>query len=146
MAADEDSNALDEEIKLKRLLTLATSIDVYTNESDAAMFLSGIVNLRSPLGSFGPANFGALPDGVIWVDCSDVGNTHENDGSSDWGHQYFRNSQSVTADVSQVIQGIPPDKIAPRIPDDQYPTRKFVIPFASDSAWARGRGYKPQRN
>jgi esterase/lipase superfamily enzyme len=142
MAADEDFDALEQQTKLKSLLTLASNIGIYTNESDAAMFLSSIVNRRSPLGSFGPANFGSLPDKVTWIDCSDVGNTHENDGSSDWGHQYFRNSQLVVADVRQVLQGVPPERIVPRIPDGQFPTRKFVIPFSNDSAWARERGYK----
>jgi esterase/lipase superfamily enzyme len=38
-AADEDYDALDKPNKLKHLLTLATNIDIYTNEFDAAMFL-----------------------------------------------------------------------------------------------------------
>jgi esterase/lipase superfamily enzyme len=141
-AADEDDNALDEPNKLKRLLTLATNIDIYTNEFDLAMFLSSIVNLHAPLGSFGPANFGTLPNEVIWIDCTDVGNTYENDGSSDWGHQYFRNSQPVTADIHQVLQGVAPDNVEPRIPDSNFPTTKFVIPFSNSSPWARRRGYR----
>ena len=141
-AADEDDNALDEPNKLKRLLTLATNIDIYTNEFDLAMFLSSLVNLHPPLGSFGPANFGRLPNQVVWIDCTDVGNTYENDGSSDWGHQYFRNSQPVTADIDQVLQGVAPDKVEPRIPDTNFPTRKFVIPFSDSSPWARRRGYR----
>jgi esterase/lipase superfamily enzyme len=116
IAADEDNDALDEPTKLKRLLTLATNIDVYTNENDWAMFLSGIVNFHPPLGSFGPANFGELPGKVIWIDCTDVGSTYENDGSSDFGHQYFRNSEPVTGDVHQVLSGTAPDKVTPRNP------------------------------
>jgi esterase/lipase superfamily enzyme len=141
-AADGDDNALDEPNKLKRLLTLAMNIDIYTNEFDLAMFLSSIVNLHAPLGSFGPTNFDTLPNEVIWIDCTDVGNTYENDGSSDWGHQYFRNSQPVTADIHQVLQGVAPDKVEPRIPDPNFPTRKFVIPFSNNSPWARRRGYR----
>lgn len=131
----------DEPNKLKRLLTLATNIDIYTNEFDAAMLLSNIVNFHTPLGSFGPANFGALPNEVIWIDCTDVGATYENNGSSDWGHQYFRNSEPVTADIHQVLQGVAPTKVSPRIPDPNFPTRKFVIPFSTVSDWARRRGY-----
>jgi esterase/lipase superfamily enzyme len=142
MAADEDYDALDEHNKLKPLLTLATNIDVYTNEVDLAMFLSGIANLHPPLGSFGPFNFSKLPSEVIWIDCTDVGNTHKNDGSSDFGHFYFRRSERVIADVSQVLLGTAPDKIMPRIPDHRFLKRKFVIPFGLDSAWARNRGYK----
>lgn len=141
MAADEDYDALDEPKKLKPLLTLATNIDVYTNENDAAMFLSGIINLHPPLGSFGPANFGKLPSKAIWIDCTDVGSTYENDGSSDFGHQYFRLSEPVTADVHQVLLGTAPDKVVPRNPDPQFPKRKFVIPYSTSSAWARSRGY-----
>ena len=141
-AADEDNNALDEPNKLNRLLTLATNIDIYTNEFDLAMFLSSIANFHQPLGSFGPANFDKLPSEVIWIDCTDVGNTYKNDGSSDFGHQYFRRSEPVIADVRQVLQGIPPDKVTPRIPDPRFPTRRFLIPFSNSSAWARGRGYK----
>ncbi len=137
MAADEDDNALDEPNKLKSLLTLADQIDVYTNEWDAAMFLSNLANGRRPLGWLGPVHFGQLPNRVIWIDCTDVGAT----GFSDWGHQYFRNSQPVTADVHQVLQGLPPDRVAPRIPDRKFPRRKFVIPFSTTSAWARARGY-----
>ena len=142
MAADEDNDALAELTKLKALLTLASHIDVYTNELDMAMFLSSLANLHLPLGWFGPADFNQLSGRVVWIDCTDVGITHENDGSSDWGHQYFRNSQLVTADVHQVLQDIPPDKVTPRIPDQQFPKRKFVIPFSAASAWARARGYK----
>ena len=141
VAADEDYNALEEPNKLKRLLTLATNIDIYTNELDAAMFLSNLVNLHTPLGLLGPANFGTLPNQVILIDCTDVGATYENDGSSDWGHQYFRNSEPVTADIHQVLQGVAPTKVASRNPDPNFPTRKFVIPFNNASAWARRRGY-----
>jgi esterase/lipase superfamily enzyme len=142
MAADEDNNALQEQNKLKQLLTLADNIDVYTNTSDLAMFLSWIANsFVPPLGWYGPADFEKLLDKVVLIDCTDVGNTQENDGSTDWGHQYFRNSQPVAGDVHQVLRGIPPDKVTPRIPDAQFPKRKFVIPFSTASAWARARGY-----
>jgi esterase/lipase superfamily enzyme len=140
-AADEDDDALEKPNKLKRLLTLATNIDIYTNEFDFAMFLSNIVNGNTPLGLFGPANFGALPKEVILIDCSDVGATYENDGSSDWGHQYFRNSVPVTSDIYQVLQGVAPNKVEPRNPDPNFPTTKFTIPFSNSSAWARRRGY-----
>jgi len=137
MAADENYDALDEHGKLEPLLTLAANIEVYTNNNDAAMFLSQIVNFHAPLGSFGPGNFGQLPSKVIWIDCTQVGSTYENDGSSDWGHQYYRLSEPVTADVHQVLVGIPPNKVSPRIPDYQFPTRKFVIPAVLSSAWAQ---------
>jgi len=142
MAADEDDDALDEPNKLKPLLTLATNIDAYTNENDVAMFLSSIANLRQPLGWFGPAGFGNLPKKVILIDCTDVGNTYKNDGSPDFGHHYFRRSERVIADVSQVLLGTPADKIVPRIPNHRFLKRKFVIPFGFDSAWGRTRGYK----
>src|SRR5262249_18352039 len=138
-AADEDYNGLEETNKLKRLLTLATNIDIYTNEHDAAMFLSNLVNFTTPLGMLGPANFGALPNRVIMVDCTDVGATYENNGLSDWGHQYFRNSEPVTADIHQVLQGVAPTKVTPRIADPNFPTKKFVIPFSNASGWARRR-------
>ena len=142
MAADEDYDALSKQKKLKSLLTLANNIEVYTNENDGAMVLSNIVNLHAPLGSFGPADFGKLPSEVIWIDCTDVGSTHENDGSSNWGHQYYRLSEPVTADVHQVLIGTAPDKVAPRIPDRRFPKRKFIIPASIDSAWSRSRGYR----
>jgi len=147
MAADEDDNALTEPTKLKALLTLADHIDVYTNESDMAMLLSSIANLHLPMGWFGPSDFGQLPSKVVWIDCTDVGTTYENNGNSDWGHQYFRNSQAVTADVHQVLEGIPPDKVTPRLPDRDFPKRKFVIPFDTAGARARARGYRapPER-
>lgn len=138
-AADEDYDALEKPNKLKRLLTIATNIDIYTNEFDFAMFLSNIVNGYTPLGLFGPANFGALPKEVILIDCSDVGATYEN--SSDWGHQYFRNSVPVTNDIHQVLQGVAPNKVKPRNPNSEFPMRKFIIPFSNSSAWARRRGY-----
>jgi len=61
MAADEDNNALAEPTKLKALLTLADHIDVYTNESDLAMFLSSLANFKPPLGWFGATDFKHLP-------------------------------------------------------------------------------------
>jgi hypothetical protein len=142
MAADEDNNALAEATKLQALLTLADQIDVYSNEWDLALFLSSLANPHPPLGWFGPTDFDQLPNKVIWIDCTDVGATYDNKGRPEWGHQYFRNSPAVTADVHQVLQGIAPDKVSPRIPDRTFPTRKFVIPFDSASPWARARGYR----
>ena len=95
------------------------------------MLLSSLANLHLPLGWFGPADFGELPSKVVWIDCSDVGATYENNGDSDWGHQYFRNSPAVTADVHQVLDGVPPDKVKPRLPDRVFPNRKFVIRLMS---------------
>jgi hypothetical protein len=131
MAANEDYEALDVPQKLKRLLTLANNIDVYTNTHDVAMFLSNLVNRHPPLGSFGPFDFGKLPEKVIWVDCTAVGDTSENNGLTNWGHQYFRNSKPVSADVHQVLRGIAPDKVVPRNPDRRFPKRKFTIPLLS---------------
>jgi hypothetical protein len=125
MAADEDFNAFQELGKLKHLLKLARNINVYTNDWDVAMVLSNLVNGRPPMGSFGPANFAGLPGSVIWIDCSEVANT----GLTDWGHQYFAKSPQVAADAHQVLKGIRPIKIIPRIPDPSYPGRKFVIPW-----------------
>jgi esterase/lipase superfamily enzyme len=142
MAADEDDDALSNARKLRPLLTLAKHIDVYTNESDLAMMLSWVANLHKPLGGFGPGDFGQLPYDVVWIDCTDVGNTRENDGSSSHGHQYYRLSEPVLADVRQVLAGKAPDKVEPRIPDRGYPKRKFAIPFDGASAWATGRGYR----
>jgi hypothetical protein len=59
------------------------------------MVLSNLVNGRPPMGSFRPANFRYLPRGVIWIDCTEVGNT----GLTDWGHQYFVKSPQVAADA-----------------------------------------------
>jgi esterase/lipase superfamily enzyme len=137
MAADEDNNALEEPNKLKTLLTLADNIDIYTNQNDFAMLLSTIANFVEPIGWYGPTDFGTLPSKVIMVDCTDVGDT----GFWDFGHQYFRNSLPVTADVHQVFRGVPPEKVSPRIPDRKFPKRKFVIPFSTTTAWARSRGY-----
>lgn len=109
------------------------------------MLLSSLANLHLPLGWFGPADFGELPSKVVWIDCSDVGATYENNADSDWGHQYFRNSPAVTADVHQVLDGVPPDKVKPRLPDRVFPNRKFVIPFDVNSARSRARGYKAPR-
>jgi esterase/lipase superfamily enzyme len=142
MAADEDYDALDEQLKLRSLLPLANNIDIYTNEDDLAMAASLFVNVHTPLGSFGPAHFDKLPGKVIWIDCTIVGSTYENDGSSNYGHQYYRLSETVTADVHQVLLGTAPDKVTPRIPDSQFPMRKFVIPASISSNWARSRGYK----
>jgi esterase/lipase superfamily enzyme len=128
MAADEDNDALDKREKLKRILTLATNIDVYTNENDFAMFLSLLANGQSPLGWFGPADFGKLPKKVISIDCTEVGDTYENDGSTNWGHQYFRNSEPVTGDAHQVLLGITADKVVPRNPVRPFPKKKFKIP------------------
>lgn len=124
MAADEDFDAFQEPGQLQILLKLATQIDVYTNTWDVAMVLSNLINGRAPMGSFGPANFAYLPSNVIWIDCTEVGNT----GFTDWGHQYFRYSPQVANDARQVLQGISAKKITPRIPDCSYPGRKFVIP------------------
>ena len=88
------------------------------------MFLSSIANLRQPLGWFGPAGFGNLPKKAILIDCTDVGNTYKNDGSPDFGHHYFRRSERVIADVSQVLLGTPANKI---VPDPQSPISEEEI-------------------
>jgi esterase/lipase superfamily enzyme len=138
MAADEDNDALDKGEKLKRLLKLATNVDVYTNERDFAMLLSSWANKgQSPLGWFGPADFGRLPKKVKLIDCTEVGDTYENDGSTNFGHQYFRNSAPVTGGARQVLLGIAADKIAPRNPVRPFPKRKFKIPLSSVTTRSR---------
>jgi esterase/lipase superfamily enzyme len=131
MGADEDDNALSRRTKLKPLLDLAREIHVYTNGGDVALSVSRLLLDHLRLGQNGPRQLGNLPESVTWIDCSEVSRTRGDSGESHWGHQYYRLSDPVINDVRQVLTGVPPRKVRPRLKnfDSKAEGRAFIIPF-----------------
>jgi len=122
-ASDERNDALADDNSLKPIVALASEVDLYTNQGDLALFASEIVNLWTPLGKYGPDNFGALPQSVKWIDCTQVAGN----GFLKLGHSYFLTSAAVSADIDQVLDGKAASAIAPRTPVAPYPNA-FSVP------------------
>ncbi|HEY8337510.1 MAG TPA: alpha/beta hydrolase [Tardiphaga sp.] len=137
MAADENYDSLSKATELKPLITLAKKVAVYKNAGDLALTVSQVINKVSRLGAWGPRDLRKLPATVTSVDCSDVGSTQGDNGETHYGHQYYRLSPWVIADVLQVLAGISPDQIVgrlPAIPDDED-GHAWWLPYDSGAAF-----------
>jgi len=108
MAADEDDDAFELDHKLKPLPNLGQGVNVYFNRGDTALVLSDETKSNpTRLGSRGPREPLNVPAGVSIVDVSEV--VH---GLIE--HSYFCEDAKAIADVTEVLSGKPPDKIAKR--------------------------------
>jgi esterase/lipase superfamily enzyme len=136
MAADEDDDALSDQARLAPLLKLAGRVTVYTAGGDLALAVAQLVNGVPRLGHGGPRNLASFPKTVTRVDCSDVAITQGDHGETHFGHQYYRLSPRVIADVVQVIAGKAPNQVAGRLPHPAGPAggRNFILPFDSGAA------------
>jgi esterase/lipase superfamily enzyme len=112
MAADEDDDAFEQEMKLALLPELARSIHVYHSVNDGALVISDTTKFNPDrLGSAGPRTFSGISTRVTAVDCSKVDATKP----LHVRHQYYRLRTEVIADVRAVIAGrLRPDEIPGR--------------------------------
>lgn len=113
-AADEDSDAFDDPLKLKYLPRIAESVTVYHNRKDWVLnTLSAITKFNGPrLGNDGPDNMSSISDKVSAIDATDVDN-FSNDPES---HQYYRTIPAVRDDIAAVLRGTPQNAIPNRRP------------------------------
>jgi esterase/lipase superfamily enzyme len=113
-AADEDSDAFDDPMKLKYLPRIGQSVTVYYNRKDWVLnTLSAVTKFNGPrLGNDGPDNMGSINDKVTAVDVTNV----DNFGDDPQSHQYYRTVPAVRDDITAVLKGIPQDRIPNRVP------------------------------
>jgi esterase/lipase superfamily enzyme len=113
MAGDDWSDAFDppggagSEAKgaLRPLAGIARFVTVGVHRGDGVVkWLSGTINGGDRLGAAGPKTPAALPKGVAVVDYSyqgaSIGSAPKGSAEPNWvGHQYYRNSRAVRADI-----------------------------------------------
>jgi esterase/lipase superfamily enzyme len=109
MAADEDDDCFETELKLGLLPQLARFVHVYHSKNDRALEIS---DLSKPdrLGVDGPRNLDRINARIFAVDCRDVDYTDLEHGR----HQYYRLRQEVIEDVSAILSDVPPDEVPGR--------------------------------
>lgn len=123
MAADEDDDALEDNLKLGLLPGLAKFVHVYHSRSDRILDVSDLTKGNpNRLGEVGPRNMDAISDRVYAIDCADVDFTEPGHGN----HQYYRLREEVIADVRQVLSGQPFDAIAGRVPTSRSRSYRIV--------------------
>ncbi len=105
MAADEDNDALQQGLKLKRLDELANRIFVYHANNDVALTISDRTKgMPDRLGSDGPQNLDLVSERVFAIDCRKISET----GSVVHGrHQYYRLRDEVIGDVQATLADLP---------------------------------------
>ncbi len=113
-AADEDSDAFDDPLKLKYLPRIGQSVTVYHNRKDWVLnTLSAVTKFNGPrLGNDGPDNMGSISDKVTAVDVTNV----DNFGNDPESHQYYRTIPVVRDDIAAVLRGTPQNAIPNRTP------------------------------
>lgn len=104
MAADEDNDALEDTMKLKRLEELANRIHVYHASDDVALTISDKTKgMPDRLGSDGPRNLDNVSERVIAIDCEDISETKLSHGR----HQYYRLRDEALRDIRATLSGTP---------------------------------------
>ena len=111
MAADEDEDCFETEMKLGLLPQLTRLVHVYHSKNDRALQISD-VSKGNPnrLGVDGPRNLDRIHDRIFAVDCRDVDWTDLEGGR----HQYYRLRPEVIEDVSAILSDVPPDQVPGR--------------------------------
>jgi esterase/lipase superfamily enzyme len=131
-AADEDSDAFDDPLKMKYLPRIGQSVTVYYNRKDWVLnTLSAVTKFNGPrLGNDGPDNMGSINDKVAAIDATNV----DNFGDDPQSHQYYRTVRVVGDDIAAVLNGTPQNAIPNRTPAG---SGRFAI---KPRAARRGRG------
>lgn len=113
MAADEDEDALQDNLKLGLLPRLGNAVQVYHSKDDQALVISDVTKLNPDrLGHNGPVDMDRTDEKVVAIDCRHVDRTelaHAN-------HQYYRLDPTVIADVQAVLAGERPEEVLRRKP------------------------------
>jgi esterase/lipase superfamily enzyme len=104
MAADEDHDALQFPLKLKRLDALANRIFVYHAANDVALTISDRTKGNAArLGADGPQNLDLTSERVFALDCREISKTATAHGR----HQYYRLRPEAVADVQATLDDAP---------------------------------------
>lgn len=111
MAADEDEDCFETDLKLGLLPQLAHFVHVYHSKNDRALQISD-VSKGNPnrLGVDGPRSLERINTRIFAVDCRDVDWTELEHGR----HQYYRLRPEVIEDVSAILSDVPPDEVPGR--------------------------------
>ncbi|WP_305984405.1 alpha/beta hydrolase [Roseibium sp. MMSF_3544] len=105
MAADEDNDALEESLKLKRLDELANRIFVYHAANDVALTISDTTKgMPDRLGSDGPQNLDKISERMFAIDCTRISDTNK---VSHGRHQYYRLRDEAIQDVQLTLSDTP---------------------------------------
>ena len=111
MAADEDEDALQDQLKLGLLPRLGNAVHIYHSKDDLALVISDITKLNPDrLGHNGPVEMNRTDEKVVAIDCRHVDRTeiaHAN-------HQYYHLRMEVIADVRAVLAGQRPEEMRDR--------------------------------
>ncbi len=119
MAADEDHDALQRELKLKPLEKLANRVFVYHAANDVALTVSDKTKGNADrLGSDGPENLDIVSERVFAIDCRWISKTSIAHGR----HQYYRLRPEAIADVQATLANKP---------QEERPGREVVRPGRS---------------
>ncbi len=122
MAADEDEDALQDNLKLGLLPRLGNAVQVYHSKDDLALVISDVTKLNPDrLGHNGPIEMDRTDEKVVAIDCRHVDRTelaHAN-------HQYYRLRPEVIADVRFVLAGRRPEEVPDR--KALASTRRYLI-------------------
>lgn len=111
MAADEDEDCFETDLKLGLLPQLAHFVHVYHSKNDRALQISDVSKGNANrLGVDGPRSLERINTRVFAVDCRDVDWTELEHGR----HQYYRLRPEVIDDVSAILSDVPPDEVPAR--------------------------------
>lgn len=121
-AADDDSDALEDDAKLKPLKEITERIEVYYTQRDIGLDVSDLIKGNPErLGSEGPDNMYCTPGKVTAVNVTPT--LPEVDDFTN--HQYYRLSPVVIADSLRVLEGLTGDDLIGRRPLNDV--RKFEL-------------------
>ncbi len=122
-AADEDSDALESNMKLRHLSELTRRVSIYIKFQDVPLHVSDWTQgLPDRLGKSGPKHPERIPNNATVINCSKVitpkkaTDPQDTDlGDADeTSHQYYRNDETVRRDIASVLKGLPDDLIGNR--------------------------------
>ncbi len=113
MAADEDNDALQQQLKLMRLDELSNRVFVYHANNDVALTISDTTKgMPDRLGSDGPQNLDLVGERVFAIDCRKISDTEFLHGR----HQYYRLRDEAIVDVQATLADEPQENRPGREP------------------------------
>ena len=127
MAADEDDDAYESKFKYIPLLDMTRAVYIYFNKYDKALIGSDLTKGNPDrLGSVGPRHPRTLPHKVSLVDVGAV--EHDLILDKDFNHSYLAYNPIVADDLTAVLRGENPHKMANRVWDDRKYKFRLIKP------------------
>ncbi|MBK9477670.1 MAG: alpha/beta hydrolase [Bacteroidetes bacterium] len=143
VGADLEDNILQPGQPLELLPQICARVHLYIHKGDFALWISKLFNWigafrnRNPLGKFGPVNINEINGKVKVVDVTKVEKfiSYDNDSTKDFlddnliQHRYFMYSTEVIEDITEVMRGIPSEKMKR---DVKIEARWFTLPYSGN--------------